>query len=62
MFGDPLFVLVQASRNGEAREAAVGFDASARLLYVVHIEVEGEFIRIISARRAEPSEEQHHAF
>ena len=62
VFGDPLFVLVQASRNGEAREAAVGFDASARLLYVVHIEVEGEFIRIISARRAEPSEEQHHAF
>ena len=62
VFGDPLFVLVQASRNDEAREAAIGFDSSARLLYVVHIEVEGEFIRIISARRAELFEEQHYAF
>jgi hypothetical protein len=62
VFGDPLFKLVPASRNEEAREAAIGFDSSARLLYVVHIEVEGEFIRIISARRAEFSEEQHYAF
>ncbi len=62
MFGDPLFVLVQASRNDEAREAAIGFDSSGRLLYVVHIEVEGAFIRIISARRAGLSEEQHYAF
>lgn len=62
VFGDPLFVLVQASRNDEAREAAIGFDASGRLLYVVHMEVEGEFIRIISARRADPSEEQHYVF
>ena len=43
-------------------EAATGFDSSGRLLYVVHIGVEGDFIRIISARRAELSEEQHHAF
>jgi uncharacterized DUF497 family protein len=62
VFGDPLFVLVQALRNDEAREAAIGFDSSGRLLYVVHIEVDGEFIRIISARRAELSEEQHYAF
>lgn len=61
VFGDPLFVLVQASRNEEAREAAIGFDDTGRLLYVVHIEVEGEFIRIISARRAEPYEERHYA-
>ena len=57
MFFDPLFVLVDASRNDEAREAAIGFDSSARLLYVVHVEVESEHIRIISARRAEPHEE-----
>lgn len=62
VFGDPFFQLVQASRNDEAREAAIGFDAIGRLLYVVHIEVEEEFIRIISARRAELSEEQHYAF
>lgn len=60
VFGDPLFVLVQASRNDEAREAAIGFDAMARLLFVVHIEIEDAFIRIISARRAEPKEEQRY--
>ena len=58
VFADPSFVLVQASRNDEAREAAIGFDAAGRLLYVVHIEFEAAYIRIISARRAEPQEEQ----
>lgn len=58
VFADPAFVLVQASRNDEAREAAIGFDAVGRLLYVVHIEVDAVFIRIISARRAKPEEEQ----
>lgn len=60
VFSDPQFVLVQASRNDEAREAAIGFDSTARLLYVVHVEVESSFIRIISARRAEPFEEQRY--
>ena len=60
VFGDPLFVLVEASRNREAREAAIGFDISGRLLYVVHIEIEASFIRIISARRAESEEEQYY--
>ena len=27
VFGDPFLVLVEASRNDEAREAAIGFDA-----------------------------------
>ena len=54
---DPLLVLVDASRNDEARDAAFGFDAIGRLLYVVHIEFEGTHIRIISARCAEPTEE-----
>jgi len=58
VFADPAFVLVQASRNEEARDAAIGFDAVGRLLYVVHIEFEATYIRIISARRAEPQEEQ----
>lgn len=61
VFDDPLFVLVDASRNDEARDAAIGFDASARLLYVVHIEIDGDAIRIISARRAEPFEESDYA-
>ncbi len=57
VFSDPLFVLTDASRNDQARDAAIGFDVHARLLFVVHIEVEGSCIRIISARRAEPYEE-----
>jgi hypothetical protein len=61
VFGDPLFVLVQAARNEEAREAAIGFDAMARLLYGVHVEVDDAHIRIISARRADFEEEQRYA-
>ncbi len=35
---------------------AIGFSAAARILMVVHIEVEDDTIRIISARRATPAE------
>jgi uncharacterized protein len=62
VFADPLFVLVDATRHGEARDAVIGFDATGRLLYVVHIEVEATHIRIISARRAERHEESDYAF
>lgn len=61
VFGDPLFVLVAASRQDQAREAAIGFSATGRMLYVVHVEVDGEFIRIISARRANLAEEHLYA-
>ncbi|MDF1484522.1 BrnT family toxin [Ramlibacter sp. H39-3-26] len=61
VFGDPYFVLTDASRNDEARDAAIGFDVHARLLFVVHVEIEDTCIRIISARRAEPREEALYA-
>ncbi len=61
VFLDPLFVLTNASRNDEARDAVIGFDAQGRLLFVVHIEFEGEFIRIVSARPADPAEEALYA-
>lgn len=61
VFGDPVFILVQASRDDEAREAAIGFDVIGRLLFVVHIEIDGAFIRIISARRADTQEESQYA-
>jgi uncharacterized protein len=51
-FFDPFLVLTDASRNDEARDAVIGLDARWNLLYVVHIEHEGENIRIISARKA----------
>jgi uncharacterized protein len=49
VFDDPLFVLQDASRNQEQRDAVIGFSSAGRLLTVVHIEFEDEFIRIISA-------------
>jgi hypothetical protein len=45
-------ILVDASRNDEARDAVIGLDARWNLLYVVHIEQDADSIRIISARKA----------
>lgn len=61
VFFDPLLRLVDASRNDEARDAAIGFDVRARLLFVVHVVLPEECIRIISARSAEPLEEALYA-
>ncbi|MGH8291212.1 MAG: BrnT family toxin [Steroidobacteraceae bacterium] len=61
VFDDPLFILQDASRNDQHRDAAIGFSAAGRLLTVVHFEVEDECIRIISARRASPAEETIYA-
>jgi len=57
VFDDPLFIVQDASRHDEERSAVIGFSSAGRLLTVVHVEMEGEFIRIISARRATPAEE-----
>lgn len=51
-FFDPFLVVVDASRNDEARDAVIGMDIRWNLLYVVHIEREETVIRIISARKA----------
>lgn len=61
VFHDPFFKIVDASRNDEVRDAAIGFDSSARLLFVVHAAVDGQSIRIISARRATSLEERQYA-
>jgi len=61
-FSDPFFILVKdAGRNHEAREAVIGLDASARLLFVVHIEYSENQIRLISAHRATRQEEAIYA-
>jgi len=60
VFFDPLFRLLDASRNNESRDAIIGYDTKERLLFVVHIEFETEFIRIISARKATPQERRDH--
>lgn len=57
VFNDPLFCLADASTEAEARNKAIGFSIEGRLLTVVHIEVDGEFIRIISAWKTSANEE-----
>jgi uncharacterized DUF497 family protein len=61
VFMDPLLIVTDASRNDESRDAVIGLDASGRLLFVVHIEIDGEAIRIISARRATYAEDKRYA-
>ena len=61
VFDDPLFVLQDASRNDERRDAAIGFSSTGRLLTVVHIEVHNDSIRLISSRRASATEETIYA-
>ena len=57
VFTDPLLALVDASIETEARNKAIGFSAGGQLLSVVHVEVDGEYIRIISAWPATVAEE-----
>ncbi|MDD5320531.1 MAG: BrnT family toxin [Methylococcales bacterium] len=61
-FFDPFFKVVDAGRNQEARDAVIGYDESGRLLFVVHIEIEGEVIRLISARKATITERNDYDF
>jgi Uncharacterized protein conserved in bacteria len=57
VFYDPLVIFTDAGREAQARDKVIGFSAGGRLLTVVHIEIEGEFIRIISAWRTSAAEE-----
>jgi uncharacterized DUF497 family protein len=60
VFFDPLFRLVDASRNDEARDAVIGFSTQQRLLFVVHVQIEDAAIRIVSARKATAQERRDH--
>ena len=57
-FFDPFFCVVDASPEDKARDAIIGMDAHWNLLFVVHIGLEDERIRIISARKTTRSERQ----
>lgn len=56
VFFDDLSVYVDATVEGERRTAVIGLSAGTRLLVVVHIALEGDAIRIISARTASKQE------
>ncbi len=47
---------VDASRNDESRMGVIGYGATERLLFVVHVEIAEEGFCIISARRATATE------
>ena len=52
VFFDPLHELVDASVDDEIRQAAIGLDFHRHVLFVVNLVMEGDTIRIISARLA----------
>ena len=51
-FFDPAFLTEDASVEEESRMALIGTNLQDDLLYVVHLELEGLQIRLISAREA----------
>jgi uncharacterized protein len=59
-FFDPLLVVVEASRNEEARDAVIGLDKRWNLLFVVYIERDNDIIRLISARKATRQEREYY--
>jgi uncharacterized DUF497 family protein len=59
-FLDQLARYEDASPNNEARQACIGLSTDFRLLYVVHVVWEGDVIRLISARVAEPAERRRY--
>ena len=60
IFFDPFLRYVEASWDGEQRDGAIGCNFDFRILFVVHLLVEDEYIRIISARKAEPNERKRY--
>jgi hypothetical protein len=60
VFFDPFVKYQDASNHDEIRDAAVGCDFNFGLLFVVHLVIEDDFIRIVSARKAEPRERENY--
>ncbi|MBW4038798.1 MAG: hypothetical protein HIU91_07960 [Acidobacteria bacterium] len=57
---DQLARYEDASPKDEARQVCIGLPAEYRLLYVVHVVGEGDVLRLISARLAEPAERRRY--
>ena len=52
----PVLLLMDATAEDEAREAAIGYTERSRLLFIVHVVRQEQTIRIISARPATTEE------
>ena len=59
-FFDPFLKVIDASRHEEARDAILGMDTRWNLLFVVHLELEDDAIRLISARKATRREQAYY--
>jgi len=59
-FFDPFLKTIDASRNNEQREAIIGMDDKWSILYVVHLQIEDDEIRIVSARKATRQERNNY--
>jgi uncharacterized protein len=59
VFADPLAVAYQDETHGE-RTQLLGRSSRMRVIMVVHVEVEDEVIRLISARLATPHERRRY--
>jgi uncharacterized DUF497 family protein len=57
-FFDPFLRVDDATRNDELRHKVIGYDASNRLLVVIHVERQEQAIRIISAWPATQAERE----
>jgi uncharacterized DUF497 family protein len=57
-FFDPFLIFVDASRNFEHRDGIIGKTLTNQLLFVVHIQLEDDRIRLISARKATGNEKR----
>jgi uncharacterized DUF497 family protein len=55
-FFDPFMRVRDASRHDETRDALVGRDNQSSLLVVVHMEIEGDTVRILPAWPADRSD------
>lgn len=59
-FFDPFLKVVDAGEDDEERNAVIGMDVQWKVLFVVHIQIENDAIRIISARKATRTERQNY--
>lgn len=60
VFRDPLVQIEADWEHGEARMVAIGMSNRGRLLFTVMLELRGDVLRIISARKAERHERKRY--
>ncbi len=61
-FFNPFLRVADAGTDEQARDAIVAMDEQWNLLYVVHILLEEDGIRIISARKATPVKRHYYEY